>query len=136
MTDVLAVGDVWRYPFRWGSAVAAGKAEKRPEWPGAVVVLIRSADGALEALMVPITSTPQSSGNSLPVPEIETRRAGLDAHPPLWVVTDEVNADVLGESYYFEAGQRLGAFSSNFTKQIQAQMVSAIQARKFQREDR
>lgn len=67
------------------------------------------------------------------VPEIEKRRAGLDAHMALWVVADEANAHVPSKSFYFEPGNRLGGFSQTFTKQVQATMIKAIRVRTLKR---
>lgn len=128
-----ALGDAWRYPFLWSREARAGETEGRKERPVAVAVLIRNADGAAEVLMVPITSVPQTSPFAIVVPEIEKRRAGLDAHLPLWVVTDEANVDLPGASYYLEPGNRLGGFSLSFLKQAQTLMVEAIKARKLHR---
>jgi hypothetical protein len=88
--------------------------------------------------LVPITSVPPSPTQpfAIAVPEIEKRRAGLDAHIPLWVVVDEYNEDVPGQSYYFEPGNRVGSFSSAFIKKVQALMIQAIIARKSQKVSR
>lgn len=48
------------------------------------------------------------------VPEIEKRRAGLDADLPLWIILDEFNEDVIGRSFYLEPEPPLGRFSRAF----------------------
>lgn len=47
-------------------------------------------------------------------PEIEKRRAGLDADLPLWIILDEFNEDVIGRSFYPEPEPPLGRFSRAF----------------------
>lgn len=68
------------------------------------------------------------------MPDIEKRRAGLDPHISLWIVVDEANEDIPAKSFYFEPGNRIGKFSSSFTKQ--AQMVEALKARRIKRTSR
>jgi hypothetical protein len=65
------------------------------------------------------------------VPDIEKRRAGLDQDMQLWVVTDEANTDLPERSFYFEPDARVGAFSLQFTKTVQAIMIQALKARKL-----
>lgn len=87
--------------------------------------------------MVPITSQPpRANPFAVPVPEIEKRRAGLDLHLDLWIVADEANVDLPARSYHFEAGGRIGAFSPQFTKSIQARVIEALKARKLSRTSR
>jgi hypothetical protein len=82
--------------------------------------------------MVPVTSLPPAEGAfAIEVPDIEKRRAGLEPHLRLWVVTDEANADLPRRSFYFEPGGRVGAFSPRFTKAVQARMIEALRARKL-----
>ena len=82
--------------------------------------------------MVPITSQPPAAtAFAIEVPDIEKRRAGLDPHLRLWVVTDEANADLPGRSFYFEPDARVGAFSLQFTKAVQARMIEALRSRKL-----
>jgi hypothetical protein len=127
-----SVGDVWRYPFLWSREAARGETEGRKRRPVALILLTRTAAGELEVLMAPITSQ-QTASNAFAreVPDIEKRRAGLDAHLRLWVVADEANTDLPQRSFYFEPDARLGAFSLQFTKAVQALMIEALKARKL-----
>jgi hypothetical protein len=132
-----SVGDVWRYPFLWSREAAAGETEGRKARPIAVTLLIRNAAGETEVLMVPITSQlPTDNPFAIAVPDIEKRRAGLDMQLPLWVVTDEANTDMPGQSFHFEPSARIGAFSSHFTKSVQARMIEALRARRLRRTSR
>lgn len=132
-----AVGEVWRYPFLWSREAARGETEGRKLRPVAMILVTRTATGDTEVLMVPITTQPPAeTAFSIEVPEIEKRRAGLDPHLRLWVVTDEANADLPGRSFYFEPDGRLGAFSLQFTKAVQARMIEALRARRLMRVNR
>ncbi len=131
------VGDVWRYPFLWSREAARGETEGRKLRPVAMALLTRDVDGETVVVMVPITSRP-APGNpfAVEVPAIEKRRAGLDPHLQLWVIADEANSDLPGRSFYFDPDGRVGAFSRQFTKAVQAVMIRAISARKLNRTSR
>lgn len=132
-----SVGDIWRYPFLWSRKAAHGETEGRKLRPVALILLTRNIAGDIEALMVPVTSQPPRDRRfALPVPDIEKQRAGLDVRLSLWVVTDEANVDRPEQSFYFEPGGKLGAFSLHFTKVVQALMIDALKARKLNRTSR
>ena len=132
-----SVGEVWRYPFLWSRQAARGETEGRKSRPVAMALLTRNAAGEREVLMVPITSRPPR-GNpfTLSVPDIEKQRAGLDLRLALWIVTDEANIDLPERSFYFEPDGKMGTFSLQFTKTVQALMIQALKARKLSRTSR
>ena len=137
MTDSAPrLGDVWRYPFLWSREAASGETEGRKVRPVVLALLVRNRAEELIVLMVPITSVPQSDRYAVEVPEIEKRRVGLDAHMRLWIVAGEVNEDIPARSFYFESGNRIGQFSAQFTKQVQAIMIEALKARRLSRNGR
>ncbi|MDX0633774.1 hypothetical protein [Sinorhizobium medicae] len=110
-----------------------GETEGRKDRPVVLALLLRNRNDDLLVLMVPVTSVPQQGPYSIEVPDIEKRRAGLDPHMSLWIVVDEANEDIPAKSFYFEPENRIGKFSSSFTKQVQALMVEALKARHIQR---
>ena len=66
-------------------------------------------------LLFPITSKQPAAGRfAAEVPEIEKRRAGLDADLRLWIILDEFNEDAIGRSFYLEPEPPLGRFSRAF----------------------
>ena len=138
MTDAAApgLGDVWRYPFLWSREAVSGETEGRKDRPVVLALLVRNRNDELVVLMVPVTSVPQSDRYAIEIPEIEKRRAGLDAHMRLWIVANEANEDIPARSFYFEPGNRIGKFSSPFTKQVQALMIEALKARRLHRTGR
>ena len=86
---------------------------------------------------MPITSRPPGDKPfALEVPDIEKRRAGLDPHLPLWIIADEANTDLPERSFYFEPDARVGAFSLQLVKAVQALMIQALKARKLTRTSR
>lgn len=129
-----AIGDVWRYPFLWSREASRGETEGRKAPPVAMALVTRNSAGDLEVLMVPITSQPpRDNPFAIAVPDTERRRAGLDAHVPLWIIVDEANIDLPEHSYYFEPGAKIGAFSARFTKTVQTLMIQAIKERRLSR---
>lgn len=137
MTDSApSLGDVWRYPFLWSREAASGETEGHKDRPVVLALLVRNRNDELVLLMVPITSVPQSNRYAIEVPEIEKRRAGLDAHMRLWIVADEANEDIPARSFYFESGNRIGKFSGPFTKQVQTIMIEALKAKRLHRTGR
>lgn len=46
------------------------------------------------------------------------------------------NVDLPARSYHFEPGERIGAFSLQFTKSVQRLMIGALKARKLHRTNR
>lgn len=52
------------------------------------------------------------------IPETEARRAKLDTDVALWIMVDELNADILEVLYTLEDRTPRGAFSTVFTDAI------------------
>jgi hypothetical protein len=109
-----ATGAVIRYPFLWSHEAEAAATEGRKPRPVAVGFRVPRPTGDV-LLLFPITSKPPTPGRfAAEVPEIEKRRAGLDADLPLWIILDEFNEDVIGSSFYLEPEPPLGRFSRAF----------------------
>ncbi len=76
-------------------------------------------DGHHVLFIAPITSKAPAKGRAfLVIPETEAHRAQLDTSVPLWVMLDELNADMLETSYVIEDRSPRGAFSPAFTDSI------------------
>jgi hypothetical protein len=117
-------GCVIRYPYLWTREANRGETEGRKERPTAVGFrLIRSnADDSL--VLFPITSrAPRPEDLAVEIPEIEKRRAGLDAALRLWVILDEYNTDVVGQSFHLEPSPPLGRFSKAFFLPLMREFV-------------
>lgn len=112
--DDIQTAAVIRYPYLWARQARAGETEGRKDRPVAVGVRITRADGDL-VLFFPITTKePEKSRFAAEIPDIEKRRAGLDAELRLWIILDEFNTDIVGRSFYLEPEPPIGRFSKAF----------------------
>lgn len=60
------------------------------------------------------SAQPEASRFSAEIPAIEKRRAGLDSDLRLWIILDEFNTDLVGQSFYLEPEPPIGRFSKAF----------------------
>lgn len=105
---------VIRYPYLWVREAKRGETEGRKDRPVAVGVRLGRADGDL-LLLFPITSRqPDPATFAVEIPDVEKRRAGLQVALRLWVVLDEYNTHVVGQSFYLDPEPPLGRFSKVF----------------------
>lgn len=112
-------GQVFDYHYLWKWQADRGETEGRKKRPSCVVIVVTNAAGQHVMFIAPITSkTPDKGRTALQIPETEARRANLDSDVPLWVVLDELNADVLETSYTLEERSARGSFSPAFTDTI------------------
>lgn len=112
--DALRTGVVIRYPYLWARQAQAGETEGRKDRPVAVGVRLPRANGDL-VLFFPVTSKqPETSRFAAEIPPIEKRRAGLDPDLRLWLILDEFNTDIVGQSFYLEPAPPLGSFGKAF----------------------
>lgn len=112
--DDIQTATVLRYPYLWARQARAGETEGRKDRPVAVGVRIARPEGDL-ALFFPITTKePEQSRFAAEIPDIEKRRAGLDADRRLWIILDEFNSDRIGKSFYLEPEPPIGRFSKAF----------------------
>ena len=107
-------GAVLCYAYLSARQAKAGETEGRKDRPVAVGVRLARKNGDL-ILFFPITSKePEASRFAAEIPPIEKRRAGLDADMRLWLILDEYNTDIVGQSFYLEPVPPLGSFSKAF----------------------
>lgn len=117
--DFPAAGQVFDYHYLWKWQADRGEAEGRKKRPSCVVIVITNADGHHVMFIAPITSkAPDQGRTTLEIPETEARRASLDSDLALWIVLDELNADILETSYTLEERSPRGSFSPAFTDAI------------------
>ena len=113
--DEIRTASVIRYPYLWVREAARGETEGRKLRPVTVGVRIARPSGEDLLILFPITSQPPESARfAAEVPETEKRHAGLDTSIRLWIILDEYNQDVVGQSFYLEPGPPLGRFSKAF----------------------
>lgn len=117
--DFPAAGQVFDYHYLWKWQADRGETEGRKKRPSCVVIVVTNADGHHVMFIAPITSkAPDQGRTTLEIPETEARRANLDTHVPLWLILDELNADILEISYTLEERSPRGSFSPAFTDAI------------------
>ena len=113
--DEIRTASVIRYPYLWLREAARAETERRKSRPVTVGVRIARPSGDDLLILFPITSQPPGPSRlAVEVPEMEKRRAGLDSTVRLWIVLDEDNQDVVGQSFYLEPAPPLGRFSKAF----------------------
>ncbi|PKQ10899.1 MAG: hypothetical protein CVT70_17200 [Alphaproteobacteria bacterium HGW-Alphaproteobacteria-1] len=127
-------GDVWLYDYLWQREHDAGEEHGRKPRPTALVATVTNQDGTTNLFILPITSKmPGIDRLALEVPEIECKRAGLDADKRLWIILDEYNHDILETSFYLDPNGRLGAFSAMFNKKALRIFTEAARKRQARR---
>lgn len=112
-------GHVFDYHYLWKWQADRGETEGRKKCPSCVVIVVTNAAGQHVMFIAPIISkAPEKARTAIQIPETDARRANLDSDVPLWVVLDELNADVLETSYTLEERSARGSFSPAFTDTI------------------
>lgn len=123
--DELRTGCVIRFPYLWVREAERGETEGRKPRPVAVGVRIARLRGEDLLVLFPITSQPPSSNRfAIEIPEMEKRRAGLDASLRLWIILDEYNQDVIGQSFYLKPEPPLGHFSKAFFLPLMKEFIT------------
>ncbi len=76
-------------------------------------------DNRTMLFIVAITSKrPSPDRHTVAIPPIEARRAGLSTDIPLWVILDEINVDILEQSYTLASRNIIGSFGPAFTRTL------------------
>jgi len=112
--DDIQTGCVIRYPYLWAREAHRGETEGRKDRPVTVGVRVSRADGDLLLLFPITTKEPDAARFASEIPLIEKRRAGLDPDLRLWIILDEYNTDIVGQSFYLEPEPPIGQFSKAF----------------------
>jgi len=123
--DRLRTGCVILFPYLWVREAERGETEGRKPRPVAVGVRIARPRGDDVLVLFPITSQPPSADRfAAEIPEMEKRRAGLDATLRLWIILDEYNQDTIGQSFYLEPAPPLGRFSKAFFLPLMKEFIA------------
>ena len=123
--DQLRTGCVILFPYLWVREAERGETEGRKPRPVAVGVRIARSTGDDVLVLFPITSQPPSPDRfAAEIPEMEKRRAGLDATLRLWIILDEYNQDTIGQSFYLEPEPPLGRFSKAFFLPLMKEFIA------------
>ena len=112
-------GQVFEYHYLWHWQDEKGQTEGSKKRPCCVTIIVDDNKGQHILFIAPITSKAPAAGRvGIQIPETEARRARLDTTIPLWVIVDELNADILETSYTLEDRIPRGQFSAAFTNAI------------------
>ena len=122
MSHAFAEGDIIVYPYRWVAERDEGRSpEGSKDRPCCLVLLIQDAAGRPTIFLAPISSKPPRADQiALEIPETERRRAGLEKYSEAWIYLDELNADLLNESWYLEPQKPMGSFARSFLAKVAA----------------
>lgn len=115
---------VIRYPYLWVREAGQGETEGRKYRPVAVGVRLTRIEGDMLLLFPITTKEPESGRFSAEIPATEKRRAGLDVDMRLWIILDEYNADIVGQSFYLEPDLPIGRFSKAFFLPLMREFVA------------
>ena len=115
MAETFQSGDVILYPYLWRREAEKGETEGRKSRPVAVVLRL-PVENKIYLYLFPITSKqPIASEIALEIPALEMKRIGLSSMDRSWIILNEFNRDIIGESYYLEPNKDpLGRFSARF----------------------
>ncbi len=117
----IQTGCVLNDPYLWLREQANQETEGRK--PRRVAVGVRLAaktpDAPDRVILFPITSQPPLDGVlAIEIPETEKRRANLDHEKRLWIILDEYNQDLIGQSYYIDPAGPVGVFGKAFFSEV------------------
>ena len=130
-------GQVFEYHYLWHWQKKRGETEGRKKRPCCMTIVVTNAHGQHVLFIAPITSkSPEKDRTAVAIPETEAKRAKLDAVIPLWIMVDEMNADILEASYILEDRTARGQFSSAFTDMVIHSAQEVRQAGKMRLSDR
>lgn len=120
----IQTASVIRYPYLWVREAGQGETEGRKYRPVAVGVRIARIEGDMLLLFPVTTKEPEPGRFAAEIPATEKRRAGLDIDLRLWIILDEYNADVVGQSFYLEPDPPIGRFSKAFFLPLMREFVT------------
>ena len=113
--DDLRTGVVVDYPFLWSHEAGRGRLEGSKIRPTAVGFRLPRRSGGDVLLLFPITTKePPPERFAVEIPEAEKRRGGLSVDQRLWLILDEFNEDVVGESFHLIPGEVRGQLGRAF----------------------
>lgn len=123
--DRFVTGTVFFYPYLWDHEAQRGETEGRKDRPVVVGFRLRQKHGFERIVILPITTKmPEAERFASEIPDIEKRRAGLDASLRLWIILDDANNDILEHSYYLRSQIPLGRFSKAYFVPLMQKLIS------------
>lgn len=130
-------GLVVHFNYLWSSEFDRGSEEARYPRPCAIVLSYRrTADGALIALLAPIThSVPRPGDRAIEIPQAVKKQLGLDDLKS-WIMVDEVN-ETAWPGYDLQTNAEgqyaYGFIPPNLFRRIKAEMMQVLKASRLRR---
>lgn len=116
------------YPYLWVREAGHGETEGRKNRPVAVGIRLSRPDGDLLILFPITTKQPEPVRFAAEIPATEKWRAGLDVDLRVWLILDEYNTDIIGQSYYLEPEPPRGRFSKAFFLPLVREFIARRQS--------
>jgi len=126
--EEIQTASVVRYPYLWVREAGHGETEGRKNRPVAVGIRLSRPDGDLLILFPITTKQPEPVRFAAEIPATEKRRAGLDVDLRVWLILDEYNTDIIGQSYYLEPEPPMGRFSKAFFLPLVREFIARRQS--------
>ena len=130
-------GLVVHFNYLWSREFDRGREEARYPRPCAIVLSYRrTADGAIIAMLAPIThSEPRSGDRAIEIPQAVKKQLGLDELRS-WVMVDEVN-ETAWPGFDLQTNARgqyvYGFIPPTLFGRIKAEMMDVLKARRLRR---
>jgi hypothetical protein len=121
MAESFASGVVIGYPYLWRWQSEAGREHGEKERPACIAIAAPDVEqGITHLVILAISATPPSGAqNTIEIPTLELRRAGLATHKRGWVHVGEYNYDTLERSFHLDSRQSAyGKFGPSFLEEI------------------
>ncbi len=115
--DALPAGAVLRYPYRWLAQSRRGEESGRKDRPVCLVMAVHDPKADLHHLaFLAISSQPPGpQQETIEIPDIERKRAGLTGYPQAWIYVSEWNYDIAERSFYLDPLEPvMGTFTPRF----------------------
>ncbi len=129
---MISEGDIWNYPYLWRWQDNRGETEGRKSRPCALAIKAVLSPTQTRLFFLAITSkAPDQNKSALLIPDTERHRAHLSREMKLWIILDEINVDILEESFYLEPDAKIGSFSPAFLKTIKSNLLVLLKKAKI-----
>jgi hypothetical protein len=132
MSASLTQGQIVDYPYLWLWQAEQGRHHGEKARPVCLSIIIEDKkQGIHHLILLPISSTPpRKDQETLEIPALELRRAGLSNTKQGWITVSEYNYDILEKSFHFDPRKApRGSFSRSFLDQINAKFRQTLQTK-------
>lgn len=119
MTRPIDAGTVIAYPYLWAWQAELGEDAGRKDRPVCVVLSLPAGDLTHLILLAVSGTPPQAEQDTIEIPPLERRRAGLLDWKDAWITVSEYNYDIAERSVCFDPNAKVyGRFSRSFLAKV------------------